>query len=119
MAARSSVERGATGGRLRISAGSRVLRIHEHGAIELEDGHVVLVEAASVDPHDALARARAGLPDLQYLGFGVDGIAGEDRRRQRDILPAQVGDGVPANTARRFLAKPASVRDISTGFSSP
>src|SRR4051794_41123587 len=52
-------------------------------------------------PHrdDALPRPRRRFAFLQDLGFGIDRVADEDRRRQLDVIPAEIADRLLAHVA--------------------
>ena len=58
-------------------------------------GHqlVALVERPVLEHDDALRRPRRRRPGRDDLGLGADRVAVEDRRRERDLLEPEVGDG--------------------------
>ncbi len=68
----------------------------------MDDRHTVLVPSGGAYGHHAGLRAGAGLADHQNLALGVERVAFEHRRRQPDLLPAQVGDHVPRQIRHRL-----------------
>src|SRR5262245_63897063 len=68
----------------------------EHGALEFADDLAALVLADGADRDDALVRPRLRGALLEHHRLGVERIAGEDRFRQLDLFPAEVGDGLLA-----------------------
>ncbi len=71
------------------SAPDRALEGHEHGAVRLE--------AARAHGDEALAGPALRRALGEHLAVGVDRVADEHGRRQLDLAPAEVGDGLLAH----------------------
>src|SRR5437764_13625706 len=87
---------------VRISVPGGLLRrmaalVNQHCALEAHDESAVLIEAAGLDRNDALTRAAVGLALVEDLAFGVERIAGKDRRRRLHLVPAEIGDDLGAD----------------------
>ncbi len=68
--------------------------IDHEGAFEGYDRRAVTFVPGGLDRHDPDAGPRLRLSLLEDLGARVDGVPLEDRGRQADLVPAQVGEDV-------------------------
>src|SRR4030095_10371373 len=89
------------------SAMSGVLLAHHGVAARTHDEIAVLVAGAVLEGHDAPLRARLRLPLVHDFRLRVDGVAGEDRLGELDLVEAEVPDG----GAERGLADRDADRD--------
>src|SRR5258707_6691551 len=67
----------------------RPLEGHEHRAVGLLSG--------GAHGDDAMVRPRRRFALADHLGLGVDRVAGEDRRGEPYLVPAEIGDGLLAH----------------------
>ena len=65
--------------------------VHHECSLELDHDGAVLVESNRLDGHDTDVGPRLRFAGAQHLALRVDRIAFKDRRRQTDLIPAEVG----------------------------
>jgi hypothetical protein len=69
-------------------------RVNHKGALEFNDHNAILVDASCLDLHDPDVWARFGLPFLENLAARVNGVSFKYGIVSRNLIPAQIGEGV-------------------------
>src|SRR5262249_1471200 len=63
----------------------------ERGALEGHEYGAIRLLAGGAHRDDAVVRARVGFALADHFRLGVDRVAGENRRGEADLVPAEVG----------------------------
>ncbi len=66
--------------------------VDEKGSLPPNDLDPLLIQPAGADRYDAAVRPGLGLPELENLGLGVEGVTDENRVGETNLIPPEVGE---------------------------